>query len=193
MASNQIGLKELWGFSGVSSMGLIIILLFIARKTNYSGSLIYTFNQEIIGFLVIYALSLLPFIAVINTTGLNNQNSINFYLHRINKSTIQAYILIVSLLSVAGIPPFAGFIIKFILLSEISSLGTGSLGIIILLLNLPLIMAYLRLISKLTRLEPIIYYYNLNQQKIPIEMNSLAIILSLISLVISLSILLTLT
>ena len=193
MASNQIGLKELWGFSGVSSMGLIIILLFIARKTNYSGSLIYTFNQEIIGFLLIYALSLLPFIAVISTTGLNSQNNINFYLHRINKSTIQAYILIVSLLSVAGIPPFAGFIIKFILLSEISNLGTGSLGIIILLLNLPLIMAYLRLISKLTLLEPSIYYYNLNQQKVPIEINSLAIIFSLVSLVISLSLLLRLT
>ena len=193
MASNQVGLKELWGFSGVSSMGLIIVLLFIARKTNYSNSLTYTFNQEIIVFLVIYALSLLPFMAVVNTTGLNSQNNINFYLHKVNKSTIQTYILVVSLLSVAGIPPFAGFVIKFILLSEISNLGTGSLAIVILFLNLPLIMAYLRLVSKLIRLEPAVYYYNLSQQKVPAEVNSLAIILSLVSLIISLVILLNLT
>ena len=190
MASNQVGLKELWGFSGVSSMGLIIILIFMARKTNYSNSLIYTFNQEIIIFLVVYALSLLPFIAVINTIGLNNQNSINFYLHKINKSTIQSYILIISLLSIAGIPPFAGFAIKFILLSEISNLGTGSLAIVILFLSLPLIMAYLRLVSKLTRLEPSTYYYNLNQQKVSLKLSSLAIFFSLVSLLISMSILL---
>ena len=174
-------------------MGLIIVLLFIARKTNYSNSLTYTFNQEIIVFLVIYALSLLPFMAVVNTTGLNSQNNINFYLHKVNKSTIQTYILVVSLLSVAGIPPFAGFVIKFILLSEISNLGTGSLAIVILFLNLPLIMAYLRLVSKLIRLEPAVYYYNLSQQKVPAEVNSLAIILSLVSLIISLVILLNLT
>ena len=171
-------------------MGLIIILIFMARKTNYSNSLIYTFNQEIIIFLVVYALSLLPFIAVINTIGLNNQNSINFYLHKINKSTIQSYILIISLLSIAGIPPFAGFAIKFILLSEISNLGTGSLAIVILFLSLPLIMAYLRLVSKLTRLEPSTYYYNLNQQKVSLKLSSLAIFFSLVSLLISMSILL---
>lgn len=192
VASNQIGLKELWGFSGVASMGLIIVLLFTARKANYSSSLTYTFNQEIITFLLVYALSILPFILIISITGLNNQNNINFHLHKLNKSTTQAYILIIALLSSAGIPPLAGFAIKFIVLSEVSNLSTGSLAIVILLLNLPLVMAYLRLVSKITGLEPSVYYYNLSQVKVPLRLSSLAIILSLISLLISLIMLLNL-
>ena len=189
MASNQVGLKELWGFSGVSSMGLIIVLIFMARKTSNSNPLIYSFSQEIMIFLNIYALSLLPFLIIINMIGFKNLNSINFYSQRINKSTIQLNILIISLLSVAGVPPFAGFTIKFIFLSEISHISTGSLVITILLLNLPLMMAYLRLISKFILSRSIINNYSLISQKISIKTNLIPILFSLINLTVSLIIL----
>lgn len=191
MASNQMGLKELWGFSGIASMGLIVVLLHVAKINIYSGTLIYSFTHEIIIFITIYSLSLLAFICIINKINSNNQNKINFNLPILNKSMTHVYIMILSLLSVAGIPPFAGFIVKFMLLSEISNLTTGNLTILILLFNLPLIMAYLRLINKLIQLESDKYYYSIpNKTRIPIEVIKLAIIVTLINIIAGLLIIL---
>ena len=193
MASNQIGLKELWGFSGIASMGLILVLLYVAKLNNYSSTLIYCFIDQIIIFLTIYALSLLAFICIISKANINSQNQINFSIPKLNKSMTHVYVMILSLLSVAGIPPFAGFIIKFMLLSEISSLTTGNLTILILLLNLPLIMAYLRLINKLVRLESYKYSYNIfSETRIPKRITQMAVTITLINMLASLLIVLRL-
>ena len=193
MASNQIGLKELWGFSGIASMGLILVLLYVAKLNNYSSTLIYCFIDQIIIFLTIYALSLLAFICIISKANINSQNQINFSIPKLNKSMTHVYVMILSLLSVAGIPPFAGFIVKFMLLSEISSLTTGNLTVLILLLNLPLIMAYLRLINKLVRLESYKYSYNIfSETRIPKRITQMAVTITLINMLASLLIVLRL-
>ena len=190
LASNQLGLKELWGFSGVASMGLIIAFLLLVSGKKYSSLLLYSPIEETLLLLITYSLSLLSFISLTNIISLNNQNEINFKSPALNKSTVEIYILVLALIGVAGIPPFAGFAIKFILLSEILNSSAGSSALIILILNLPLIMAYLRLINKVIQLEPNTYYHNITNKLVLCSTNNkLAITMALINILISLLIL----
>ena len=187
MASNQLGLKELWGFSGVASMGLIVTFLLLVSGKKYSSLLLYSPIEETLLLLITYSLSLLSFICLTNIISLNNQNEINFKSPALNKSTVEIYVLVLALVGVAGIPPFAGFAIKFILLSEILNSSAGSSALIILLFNLPLVMAYLRLINKIIQLEPKTYYHNItNKLALCSANNKLAITMTLINMLISL-------
>ena len=63
-----------------------------------------------------------------------------------NKNGIEGYLIIICLLSVAGIPPLGGFITKYILISEICNNKGGIISVIILLVNLPLIYTYMRIV-----------------------------------------------
>jgi len=171
-------------------MGLIIAFLLLVSGKKYSSLLLYSPIEETLLLLITYSLSLLSFISLTNIISLNNQNEINFKSPALNKSTVEIYVLVLALIGVAGIPPFAGFAIKFILLSEILNSSAGSSALIILILNLPLTMAYLRLINKVIQLEPNTYYHNITNKLVLCSTNNkLAITMTLINILISLLIL----
>jgi NADH-quinone oxidoreductase subunit N len=114
MALRQNNVKRMLAFSGISHAGFMLMTLL--NISNSSGSLLY--------YTAAYALSGIASFSVIIfvTRNKDNEDILNF--NGLGKTNpIMAAVLTASLLSMAGIPVFAGFFAKFILFSNTIEAG----------------------------------------------------------------------
>ncbi|MGG7036943.1 MAG: NADH-quinone oxidoreductase subunit N [Flavobacterium sp.] len=114
MALRQDNVKRMLAFSGISHAGFM--LMAILSLLTAAGSLLY--------YTTAYALAGMAAFAVIIavTKNKDNENIINF--NGLGKTNpLMAAILTASLLSMAGIPIFAGFFAKFMLFSQTIKAG----------------------------------------------------------------------
>lgn len=104
----QKNIKRLFGYSSISHAGYLLIGIAAGGIQGVSGVLYY---------LVAYGLSNLAAFFVINLVGKQlGSDRIEDYRGLSSRSPLMAGVMLVALLSLAGIPPMAGFFGKFVIL-----------------------------------------------------------------------------
>jgi NADH-quinone oxidoreductase subunit N len=118
----QTDIKRMLGFSGIAHAGFVLLGILTFQLSGYANALYY-----IIGY-VVMNLACFLVICSISNNGENVQISDLNGLHK--RSPILALTLAVALFALAGIPPFVGFMGKFMLLT--GALKQGYLFLVIL-------------------------------------------------------------
>lgn len=118
----QTDLKRMLGFSGIAHAGFILLGLLTFQQSGYANALYY-----IIGY-VVMNLACFLVICAISKDGENPQISDLNGLHK--RSPLMALTMAIALFALAGIPPFVGFMGKFMLLA--GALKQGYLLLVIL-------------------------------------------------------------
>ena len=111
----QTDIKRMLGFSGIAHAGYVLLGFVTLRDTGYATSLYY-----ITGYLV---MSIAGFLVVctVSNQGENVRISDLSGLHK--RSPLLAFTMAVSMFALAGIPPFVGFMGKFMLLTQAYKAG----------------------------------------------------------------------
>jgi len=143
---NELRLYSLLTYSSINHTGWVLLTML---------------RNEIISilYLMIYTIMLTTILLSIN----NKTNQSIWLLKNSNK-----YIVFINLLSLAGLPPFAGFLIKWILLSEIFSYLNILVNMILILTRIVLLYFYLRVtINRFFKNELyLLYFLKVKQESI---------------------------
>ena len=137
-ALNQTKLKRLLAYSGISHMGFIVLILSISSQGFYSVNNIYV---------IIYMVSLLSVIILTTYTIF----TVDSYLVELSNNKLLSSIIglswIIMFLSIAGIPPFSGFIPKWLVLWSILEEGYIISSLICIMFSAIAAGYYLRLVK----------------------------------------------
>lgn len=106
-ALNQTNIKKLLAYSGIINMGFILLGISTNSFSGIEASVLYVF---------IYSLSFLFFIFIINLF-MSQRDNISEFSGLLGVNTVLLVSTAFLVLSLAGIPPFAGFLIKWIILT----------------------------------------------------------------------------
>ncbi|SHL40708.1 NADH-quinone oxidoreductase subunit N [Flavobacterium xanthum] len=145
MALRQTNVKRMLAFSGISHAGFMLMTL-LSLSTS-AGSLLYYASA--------YSLSGIAAFSVILYVCKNrdNEDVVNF--HGLGKTNpLLAAILTASLLSMAGIPIFAGFFAKLVLFSQTIQAGYLALVIVAVVNSIISVGYYFKLILAMYSKEP---------------------------------------
>jgi NADH-quinone oxidoreductase subunit N len=145
MALRQVNVKRILAFSGISHAGFMLMTLL--STTNAAGTLLYYSSA--------YALAGIAAFSVIIYVCKDNENEdmVNFYgLGKTNP--LLAAILTASLLSMAGIPIFAGFFAKLFLFNNMLQAGFIALVIVAVINSIISVGYYFKLILAMYTKEP---------------------------------------
>lgn len=111
----QTNIKRLFGYSSISHAGYLLIGIAVGGVPGVNSILFY---------LVAYALSNLAAFLVINIVSKElGSDRIESYRGLSERSPVLAGVMLIALLSLAGIPPMAGFFGKFLILLSAVQLG----------------------------------------------------------------------
>ncbi|AWG20610.1 NADH-quinone oxidoreductase subunit N [Flavobacterium faecale] len=145
MALRQVNVKRMLAFSGISHAGFMLMTLLIA--TNAAGTLLYYTSA--------YALAgIAAFSVILYVTYNKNNEDINNF-HGLGKTNpLLAAILTAALLSMAGIPIFAGFFAKLFLFNQTIAAGYISLVIVAVINSIIAVGYYFKLILAMYNKEP---------------------------------------
>jgi NADH-quinone oxidoreductase subunit N len=137
MALRQVNVKRMLAFSGVSHAGFMLMTLL--STTNAAGTLLYYTSA--------YALAGIAAFSVILYVCKNNENEDITNFHGLGKTNpLLAAILTASLLSMAGIPIFAGFFAKLFLFNQTIQAGYIALVIVAVINSIISVGYYFKLI-----------------------------------------------
>ncbi|MBP9721801.1 MAG: NADH-quinone oxidoreductase subunit N [Gammaproteobacteria bacterium] len=170
----QVNLKRLLAYSSISHMGFILLGL---ATSAYSPALFY---------MIIYALMSLAAFGFILTYG-NNSNdehelsNLEDYRGLYYKQPWLAFMLLIVLFSMAGVPPFVGFFAKMVIIQSIIKTGYYYTAVSVVLLSVVGAYYYLKLIWLMFFENPQKNSNNLNiitidlDQKVLVSINCLLI------------------
>lgn len=162
MALRQVNVKRMLAFSGISHAGFMLMTLL--SNTNAAGTLLYYTSA--------YALAGIAAFSVILYVCKNNENEDMANFHGLGKTNpLLAAILTASLLSMAGIPVFAGFFAKLFLFNQTIQAGYIALVIVAVVNSIISVGYYFKLILAMYTKEP-----NENRTATPISIYAVAII-----------------
>jgi len=115
----QTDVKRMLGFSGIAHAGFILLGLLTMKASGYAVAVYYIFG---------YVLMNLACFLVLCNVSQNGENLAIEDLKGLHKrQPVMAFILAVGLFALAGIPPFVGFMGKFMLLTGALKSGPESL------------------------------------------------------------------
>lgn len=139
VAMRQVQLRRFFAYSGIAHAGLLLIPIAVGGPEAMSALMFY---------LVVYALATMGCFAVMafldkNEGGVFFQDLYGLF----NRSPLPASILALSFLTLAGIPPTAGFLAKFYLFKIAFQAGYYGLVVVGLLSTILSAFYYLRLIA----------------------------------------------
>lgn len=118
----QKDIKRLLGFSGIAHAGFVLLGLLTLQKEGYATSIFY-----IVGY-VLMNMACFLVLCQVSKTGENVEISDLSGLYR--RSPIMAFTLATGMMALAGIPPFVGFMGKFMLMA--GALKANQLTLVIL-------------------------------------------------------------
>jgi len=145
MALRQVNVKRMLAFSGISHAGFMLMTL-LSLSTS-AGSLLYYTSA--------YALSGIAAFSVILYVCKNRENEDIVNFHGLGKTNpLLAAILTASLLSMAGIPIFAGFFAKLVLFSQTIQAGYLVVVIFAVINSIISVGYYFKLILAMYTKEP---------------------------------------
>ena len=145
MALKQVNVKRMLAFSGVSHAGFMLMTL-LSLSTSAGSLLYYTTAYSLAG---IAAFSVILYVC----KNRENEDIVNF--HGLGKTNpLLAAILTASLLSMAGIPIFAGFFAKLVLFSQTIQAGYLVVVIFAVINSIISVGYYFKLILAMYTKEP---------------------------------------
>jgi NADH-quinone oxidoreductase subunit N len=121
LALVQKDIKRMLGFSGIAHAGYVMLGILLLRESGFAASIFY-----IIGYLV---MNLAAFLVICNVARDGENVLIEDLTGLYQRSPLLALVLAVAMFGLAGIPPFVGFMGKFLLLS--GALAQGYLAVVI--------------------------------------------------------------
>lgn len=151
-ALNQIKLKRLMAYSAISHMGFIFIGLSTISLNGLIATLIY--------FILYIFMTLLTFTIIINLAKFS-ANPLTLLIGLSRENPLLALSFTLSLLSIAGVPPLAGFLSKFYILNSALQNDMWVLTIVAILASMVSAFYYLQLIKLMWFKDSNIFYYKL--------------------------------
>ena len=136
-AINQTKIKRLIAYSGITHIGFITLMLYPLENTYIELTSFY---------IVIYSLTLLSIIISLDDTILSN-NSYIVELQNFNNGGLKGGLLVILIFSLAGVPPLAGFITKWLLFNSLIGQGYVFIALICLVFSFIGVGYYLRIIN----------------------------------------------
>ena len=146
VAIPQTNIKRLLAYSGVAQAGYILVGLVTASQDGVKGVLFYSF-------LYVFA-TVAAFTVVAHFYNVTGSDEIKDYAGLARRSPMMAAVMIIAMLSMAGIPPLAGFVGKFYLFMTIVEQYLW-LAIIGLVMSMVSVYYYLRVALVMYRDEPL--------------------------------------
>lgn len=108
-ALSEKDIKRLLGFSTIAHAGYIMTAFGLGTTGAISGAIFY---------LLVYTLMTLGAFAVVNSVD-ERKTSLEYYKGLSKRNGLQAFLLLIFFVSLAGVPPTAGFVAKFYLFQEL--------------------------------------------------------------------------
>ncbi len=136
-AACQSSVKRMLAYSSVGHIGYIL-LAFIANTESSAGTIYY--------YLASYAVASITAFAVLHEVEKSNPANVSFS-GLFKRSPMLAVMMTLALLSLAGIPPLAGFFGKYLVFSLALQNGYGSLVIVGIITSLIGVYYYFRVVS----------------------------------------------
>lgn len=122
----QTDVKRLLGFSGIAHAGFILLGLLTLQAGGYAIAIYYIFGYVV--------MNLACFLVLCNVSQKGENLAIQDLQGLHQRQPVLAFILAVGLFALAGIPPFVGFMGKFMLLTGALQAGSGRLAFLILVI-----------------------------------------------------------
>lgn len=149
VAIAQTNLKRLFAYSAISHAGFILLGLASLTKQGFASSLFYVviyalMSAAALGLLVILSKDSEEVQSLSDLTGLNSRNP------------WLAFLMMVTLFSMAGVPPTAGFFIKLMILKSLIDAGFMTLAVISLIFTVIGAFYYIKIIKIMYFDEPLI-------------------------------------
>ena len=172
MALRQTNVKRMLAFSGVSHAGFMLMTL-LSLSTSAGSLLYYASAYSLSG---IAAFSVILYVC----KNRNNEDITNF--HGLGKTNpLLAAILTAALLSMAGIPIFAGFFAKLVLFNQTIQAGYLALVIVAVVNSIISVGYYFKLILAMYTKEP-----NEERKGTPVVIYAVAVVAIVLNLVLGL-------
>ncbi len=142
----QNHIQRILAYSGIANMGYIL-----AIYTDPAFS-----YQTLVEFVVIYAVSILFTITILMSIRKNfgYERTITSLQGLYKTNPVLAFLLSFSLLNLAGIPPLAGFVAKYVIIKDLLSSQHYTLAIAIVLSSATALFYYLKIIKNLYLSQP---------------------------------------
>jgi len=134
LAVYQSSVKRMLAYSGISQAGYLLLSILVLNEGSKSALWLYTASYSLA---TLGAFGVLYY--VIKSTG---QDSFDSFNSLGKKHPLLAFVMAVSMLSLAGIPPTIGFFAKFYLFSNVLSIGNQYLWLVIIAVIGSLISVY---------------------------------------------------
>ena len=147
VAIPQTNIKRMLAYSSIAQAGYIMTGVVAGNTAGVKGIAFY-------GMLYVFA-TMGAFIAVMNFSANTGSDEIKDYAGLAQRSPLMASVLTISLLSMAGIPPLAGFAGKFYLFSSIVNQGYLWLVILGLLMSMASVYYYLSVVKVMFMADPV--------------------------------------
>jgi NADH-quinone oxidoreductase subunit N len=140
VAIAQTNLKRMLAYSGISHAGFLLLGLLTASNTGYASSMFYVISYAVMG------LAAFGMILLLSRRGFESEEISDF--KGLNeKSPWFAFMMLIVMFSMAGVPPSIGFFAKFSVLQEVVSNGFVGLAIVAVIFSVIGAFYYLRVIK----------------------------------------------
>jgi NADH-quinone oxidoreductase subunit N len=128
----QRNLKRLLGYSSIGHCGYLLLGLAALGHAGYDPAVAASGASSILFYLLAYAVTTLAaFLVVALFTGAGGGEDLDDYAGLAKRSPVLAASLTVALLSLAGVPPLAGFFGKFMLLRSVALNGPAGFWLLV--------------------------------------------------------------
>jgi NADH-quinone oxidoreductase subunit N len=140
VAIAQTNMKRMLAYSTISHMGFLLLGLLAANTNGYAASMFYV---------IVYALmSMGAFGAIIVLSSAHAESDrLQDFAGLAKRSPWLAFLMLIIVFSLAGVPPFAGFWAKWFVLKEVVAAGYSWLAIVAVVFSLIGAYYYLRVIK----------------------------------------------
>jgi len=135
-ALNQVKIKRLLGYSSINQSGFIILCLLLPKEVDFNIAILYVF---------VYFCSLLILMILLMNSKIEDNIFEISKISLINK--LLTAIIIINLFSLAGFPPFSGFLTKWIIILKFIQLNYNIVAFSLVLFSIISLGYYLNLIK----------------------------------------------
>ena len=147
VAIAQTNMKRMLAYSTISHMGFLLLGVLSANANGYAGAMFYV---------IVYAImSMGSFGAIVLMSSRGFEaDQLQDFAGLAKRSPWLAFIVLILMFSLAGVPPFAGFWAKWFVLKEVIAAGYAWLALVAVLFSLIGAYYYLRIVKLMYFDEP---------------------------------------
>jgi NADH-quinone oxidoreductase subunit N len=172
IAISQSNIKRMLAYSTIAHMGFLLLGLLSGTQAGYAGSMFYA---------IVYALMSMGAFGMVILLGRSRfeADSIEDFKGLAKRSPWFAFIMLILMFSMAGVPPFLGFWAKWFVILEAVAAGHVWLAILAVLFSVVGAYYYLRIVKLMYFDEPasMIAIKASREMRLVLSMNGLALLL----------------